>query len=204
MNQFWCFGWTSAMTPDVNVCDPSDEERKKQKHKALYPSSCSAQLPSPFYCFAACVDVYRTHANVHLRCFHTGKSTAIRAALSPQKLPVSPSAIIIRVICILILCLCWCGVTHHLAVWLQRNSCLFSTILAVLPKSVRSSVFWYQCVHAHCHSNLCLTDKLAFSDYFWETMCSCHTMLYSYDMILFMFLFLCSNAKSETMTRITF
>lgn len=34
--------------------------------------------PSPFCCFAACVDVYGTHSNVHLCCFHTGKSTASR------------------------------------------------------------------------------------------------------------------------------
>lgn len=87
--------------------------KKNKKNKVrptvipLYSSACPAQLPSPFCCFAACVDVYGTHSNVHLRCFHTGKSTAIRAAPSPWKLPVSSSVIIISVICVFISSI-WC------------------------------------------------------------------------------------------------
>lgn len=105
-----------------------------------------------FCCFAACVDVYGTHSNVHLRCFHTGKSTAIRAGPAMWKLPVSSSVIIISVIFIFVPCL-W------LAVWLQRDSCPFIAILSVLPE-YEVICFWsYQRLHAHCHSNLlCLRD----------------------------------------------
>lgn len=77
----------------------------------LYPSACPAQLPSPFCCFAACVDVYGTHSNVHLCCLHTGKSTAMHAAPSPSKV----TSVILRRrrhhhqsdFCVLISCLCW-------------------------------------------------------------------------------------------------
>lgn len=42
-------------------------------------AACCALLPSAFCCFTACVDVYGTHSNVHLRCFHTGKSAVMHA-----------------------------------------------------------------------------------------------------------------------------
>lgn len=45
----------------------------------LYLPACFALLPSAFCCFTACVDVYGTHSNVHLRCFHTGKSAVMHA-----------------------------------------------------------------------------------------------------------------------------
>lgn len=32
-----------------------------------------------FCCFTASIDVYGTHSNVHLRCFHTGKSAVTHA-----------------------------------------------------------------------------------------------------------------------------
>ncbi len=121
----------------------------------LYPSACPAQLPSPFCCFAACVDVYGTHSNVHLRCFHTGKSTAIHAAPSPWKLPVLSSSVII------IISLIWS--LHFLdlvSLKVCRQTAAHSTPFYLYCQSMRSSLFWwYQCVHTHCHSNLfCLTD----------------------------------------------
>lgn len=95
----------------------------------LYPSACPAQLPSSFCCFAACVDVYGTHSNVHLRCFHTGKSTATRAVPSPWKLPVSWSVVIPMVrFCVLSPCLC-CIYCRNLAVWLQTHSCPLLSVL---------------------------------------------------------------------------
>lgn len=42
--------------------------------------ACVALLPSAFCCFTACVDVYGTHSNVHLCCFHTGKSVVMHAS----------------------------------------------------------------------------------------------------------------------------
>lgn len=102
---------------------------------ALSPSTCPAHLPSPFCCFAACVDVYRTHSNVHLRCFHTGKSKAIRQRCS-IKLPVSSSVVIISVIFILPApVFVGFGVPPQcLDVWLQPDSCPFTAILSVQPE----------------------------------------------------------------------
>lgn len=100
----------------------------------LYTSACPAQLPSPFCCFAACVDVHGPHSNVHLRCFHTGKSTATRAAPSPRKLPVSPSVILISLIlCLHFLSLPDLVVTQSLAA--RTDGCSLNAILSVLPES---------------------------------------------------------------------
>lgn len=80
-------------------------QHQSPQEKRLSGTHCSSLCPCKactitlsFCCFAACVDVYGTHSNVHLRCFHTGKSTAIRAGPSMWKLPVSSSVIIISVI----------------------------------------------------------------------------------------------------------
>lgn len=43
--------------------------------------------PLHFVVLAACVDVYGTHSNVHLSCFHTGKSTAMCVALRNHHRP---------------------------------------------------------------------------------------------------------------------
>lgn len=45
----------------------------------LCSPACFALLPSAFCCFTASIDVYGTHSNVHLRCFHTGKSAVTHA-----------------------------------------------------------------------------------------------------------------------------
>lgn len=45
----------------------------------LCSPACFALLPSAFCCFTACIDVYGAHSNVHLCCFHTGKSTVTHA-----------------------------------------------------------------------------------------------------------------------------
>lgn len=97
----------------------------------LFPSACYAQLPSPFCCFSACVDVFGTHSNVHLRCFHTGKSTAARASPSPRKSSVI--IIIISLIClILISCLFGRRSNGILSVLSMRSSCLDDDVSVII------------------------------------------------------------------------
>lgn len=63
-------------------------------------SSVTVSLPSVVS--AACVDVYGTHSNVHLGCFHTGKITRRRRPVTPpplKNLPAPPAVVIAIIRC---------------------------------------------------------------------------------------------------------
>lgn len=127
-----------------------------------YPSACFTILPSPcWFFFSACVDVNGTHSNVHLCCFNTGKSTAMCAALSPWKWPVSTSDIII------ISLICVRPFLDFMSLKIFTHNCPFNTFWAGLWCQSMGSL-WYQCIHAHCHS--VLSDRfvpLVLSKYLW-------------------------------------
>lgn len=51
------------------------------------PACFALVLPSAFCCFTASIDVYGTHSNVHLCCFHTGKSAVTHATPKVSSVP---------------------------------------------------------------------------------------------------------------------
>lgn len=106
--------------------------------------------PSPFCCFAACVDVYGTHSNVHLRCFHTGKSTAPRCrSVTPESYQCH-WAVVITLISLVIVSSC--PAFPLMAVCFRADSRPLDTFYLFCMWS--SVSWWYQCAHNHLHSDL--------------------------------------------------
>ena len=94
-----CVSWMNLSASALVI----KEKHNRHRCSSPVPPPPPPRIPckmtlSPFCCFAACVDVYGTHSNVHLSCFHTGKSTAVRAAPSPRTVSSPAIDFIISVI----------------------------------------------------------------------------------------------------------
>lgn len=73
--------WSRCLVDLCCVCEMYTFHDDNANVLPLCSPACFALLPSAFCCFTAGIDVYGTHSNVHLRCFHTGKSAVTHATL---------------------------------------------------------------------------------------------------------------------------